>query len=169
MEKKLEATTKQDILAKRSSRKQVPALFKKIDWEPESFNLDIGGGAYEVATEWLAERGVTNLVIDKFNRSLYHNHLMRLKTYNLELSSITLANVLNVIQGQMHRIKLLEEVFEYYSEHRCPVYISCYNATGQPSASECQTCMSLTEYIPEIESVFTDSTVTIQNNFIKIV
>jgi hypothetical protein len=158
-----------ETLAKQSSRNHVPALFKKIDWEPSTRNLDLGGGAYETATEWLAERGVCNLIIDPYNRSELHNFKMRNIAFNLPLHSVTLANVLNVIPDRDKRLEVLSHARSYHRRHECPVYISCYNASGQPSVSECQTRMSLKDYIPEIKEVFGDAEVTIQNNYITIV
>lgn len=156
-------------LAMKSSRKQVPALFKKIEWKENGRNLDLGGGKYDTATEWLEERGIQNFVIDPYNRTESHNRTMHIATCFAPLTSITLANVLNVIPEKENRLSVLSEAFRYYSNHRCPVYISCYNASGQPSVSDCQTCMPLEDYIPEIKEVFGNVQVSIQNNFIKIV
>ena len=61
-------------LAQKSSRKQIPQLFKKIEWKSGTNNFDIGGGKYDDASIWPKEtHQVTNLVQDVFNRTPEHN------------------------------------------------------------------------------------------------
>ena len=68
---------KQEYTSARSSIKQVPAGFKIVDkyfgWKPNTLNLDIGGGKYDLMTEALLKKNVTNLVYDPYNRSEHHN------------------------------------------------------------------------------------------------
>lgn len=158
-----------ETLAKKSSRKQIPKLFKQIDWKAGTTNLDIGGGAYDDATNWLlVNHDILNLVSDPYNRSEEHNYEVRKHCAYNSVDSITIANVLNVIPELMMRRSVLNDAYRVYQTHNCPVYISCYNASGQPSVSECQTCMPLKDYIPEIKSVFTQSIVTVKRGVITI-
>jgi hypothetical protein len=146
-------------LAKKSSRKQIPKLFKKIDWRSGTRNFDIGGGKYDTASNWLRdEHNVTNLVQDVFNRSPEHNCKSWRIATNEGVDTITLANVLNVIPSKNDRHTVLAYAYGVFkrNKNKPTVYISCYNASGQPSVSDCQTCMKLEEYIPEIQSVFND-------------
>ena len=63
---------KNDLLVKhpsaKTSIKQVPAGFKIVEkyftWYQGTKNLDIGGGKYDLMTEELLKKGVTNLVFD---------------------------------------------------------------------------------------------------------
>ncbi len=54
---------------------KVPAIFRKIDWTDltSQKNIDIGGGKYDTATEYLMQYGVSNIIYDPFNRSFNDN------------------------------------------------------------------------------------------------
>lgn len=158
-----------ETLAMKSSRKQIPALFKKIPWVKGQRNYDIGGGKYDVASEWLQNtHGVTNLVQDVFNRSPEHNGKVTADVWRNGVDTITLANVLNVCPEAHERFTILRHAHGAFkqSDRKATVYISCYNAAGQPSVSECQTCMSLDQYIPEVKATFPGCDVTMQNGMI---
>ena len=148
-------------LAQKSSRKQIPALFKKIPWVKGQRNLDWGGGKYDDATNWLRdEHGVENMVVDKFNRSEEHNQsiiddiLVHMYNGDPYIHTATLANVLNVIPNKSDRLTVLKELALNIALTSTTVYISCYEATGQPKVSECQTRMKLKDYLPEIKEIF---------------
>lgn len=156
-------------LAQKSSRKQIPQLFKKIEWKAGTNNFDIGGGKYDDASIWLKDNHqVTNLVQDVFNRNPEHNCKMWNMATHLGVDTITLANVLNVIPSANNRRQVLVYANSVYKQNdrKATVYISCYNAAGQPSVSECQTCMSLKDYLPEVKAVFNESRVTMKNGMI---
>lgn len=56
--------------SEKTSRNQLPRLFKKIEkWE--GVNLDLGGGKYDQVQNYFNEKGFKceNLVYDPFNRS----------------------------------------------------------------------------------------------------
>lgn len=56
-----------------TSLNQVPSATRKIKWEPGTVNVDIGGGRFDKATDYLRDNGVENLVFDPFNRNAEHN------------------------------------------------------------------------------------------------
>ena len=58
---------------------KVPAVFKKVrSWAPGQINVDLGGGRYDTATEYLLrEYGAHNLVLDPYNRTEEHNSSVR--------------------------------------------------------------------------------------------
>lgn len=58
----------QAISSAKTSLRQVPALFKDKNVQFGDVNIDIGGGKYDLATEFLAERGTQNLVFAPYNR-----------------------------------------------------------------------------------------------------
>ena len=59
----------QKISSAKTSIKQIPALFKNSKVEFGKTNVDIGGGRFDLATQYLAERGTKNYIFDPFNRS----------------------------------------------------------------------------------------------------
>jgi len=102
----------QEYTSAKSSLKQIPAGFKIVDkyfgWLPNTINLDIGGGKYDLMTEALKEKGVTNLIYDPYNRSMEHNAdvihtVLRVKCVN----SVTIFNVLNVIKERFIQLEVL--------------------------------------------------------------
>ena len=88
----------QSYTSERTSRKQVPAGRRMIDWQPGTINADIGGGKYDDFTDWLRERGVINKVYDPYNRSHVHNRVIIRGIANGKADTATVFNVLNVIR-----------------------------------------------------------------------
>ena len=99
----------QEYTSAKSSVKQLPAGFKIVDkyftWYQGTLNLDIGGGKYDLMTEALKEKGVTNLIFDPYNRSSKHNvDVVRGILMADGVHTATIFNVLNVIKE--HEIQL---------------------------------------------------------------
>jgi len=144
-----------------TSQKQVPALMRKIDWTYGTVNLDIGGGRYDLATEYLATQGVRNYIVDPYNRSLEHN-LNALAAIDARGGSdtCTLANVLNVIREAQVRRGVLEQARDNLKPGgRC--YISCYGGSlsrvGGRSTRGWQENRPLGSYLEEVRSIFPDA------------
>lgn len=78
--------------------------------ERKHVNLDFGGGKFDNATEYLAQRGVTNLVYDPFNRSEEHNQkvLEQVKARG-GADTITCSNVLNVIDDNVTMYNVINQ------------------------------------------------------------
>lgn len=61
-------TSAQRVTSAKTSINHIPSLFKKIKWVPFTRNLDLGGGKFLTATEYLDKvHKVTNLIYDPFN------------------------------------------------------------------------------------------------------
>lgn len=143
-----------------TSTRQIPAAFKIKDAVAifgDGFNLDFGGGKYDDATTYLRDNlHCVNAVYDPFNRSLAHNiRVIR----NLDgLRTITLLNVLNVIQDKHERIDTLLAIkhlrdFIPTVKH---VLIQIYegNKTGIPGTGKVvQRNLPAKDYLPEIEKI----------------
>jgi DNA-binding protein len=87
-----------------TSLKQVAALLKKAPLKPGTVNLDLGGGKYDLGTDYLATKNIINYVLDPFNRSEEHNReVVEILNARGGADSVTLANVLNVIESERHR------------------------------------------------------------------
>ena len=104
---------KQEYSSAKSSIKQVPAGFGIVDkyfgWQPLTHNLDIGGGKYDLMTEKLLEKNVTNIIYDPYNRSEEDNAFAMFLCESFKFHTVTIFNVLNVIKEyecQLDVIKL---------------------------------------------------------------
>lgn len=138
--------------------KQIGACFKKIDWQTGSTNLDIGGGKYDLATDFVLNKySVRNLVYDPFNRSKVHNDTVLLSLLITKPDTITISNVLCVIEEQDIR----RDILEFAASYNVPVYITVYegNKSGIPKISKRGTFQwnrKLKDYLGEVQEFFSD-------------
>ena len=88
-------------VSKGSTRPIVPDAISVADqlglWREGTVNLDLGGGKYALGTNYLAERGVVNLILDPGNRPPWHNLEVLDYIEQHGCHTATLANLLNVI------------------------------------------------------------------------
>lgn len=88
----------------------VPRLFRVVErefrWDRGTLNADVGGGPCELATEWLAGRGVESHVIDPGHRSEAHNRRAVARCYG-RADTVTLSCVLNVLRTAAQRRHVL--------------------------------------------------------------
>lgn len=101
----------------KTSIKQIPAGFKIVDkyfgWQPNTVNLDIGGGKYDLMTEKLLEKSVTNLIFDPYNRSQEHNEDVIHEVQRLRgVHTVTIFNVLNVIKEHEIQLEVLKLAYD---------------------------------------------------------
>ena len=112
LERKWKFPTEQEITSKDTSRPQRPKpvlpMIRRGYFKPDTVNLDIGGGAYDIMTDFLAEHGITNYVYDPYNRSEKHNDMVIKLTENGQADTVTIFNVMNVIEHRRDQIKTLE-------------------------------------------------------------
>lgn len=87
----------QEITSADTALKQIAAAFKTIAWEPGTKNADIGAGPYDLATEYLAEKGVTSIPWDVFGRPAAENEAAVRAIRHGQADTATVMNVLNVI------------------------------------------------------------------------
>lgn len=106
-----QAPVSQTISSAKTSIKQIPALFKHKAVKFGAVNIDIGGGRFDLATDYLASIGTTNLVFDPFNRpeAVNSSTLDYLREGN-RADTATCANVLNVIAEEEARKNVILEV-----------------------------------------------------------
>lgn len=144
---------------------RVPALFKKVLWYPNGTNVDIGGGKFETATEYLAKCGVENLIYDPYNRSESHNKSVILKLAFNRADTATLSNVLNVIKEKDKRREVLERARKWARMTYITVYEGNRSGIGKESKKGCwQENRRLPDYVPEVQEVFVN--VEIRNGLI---
>lgn len=140
----------QKIDSAKTSRKQVPALHAELARRglvgPR--NIDIGGGAWDTATEFLASLGVENRVFDPYNRTR-EECIATLSAGPFDTA--TISNVLNVIGEKPRRF----EVIELASLASRKAYFSVYKAPRRgPTRDGWQEGRALESYLPEILQSF---------------
>lgn len=81
---------------------------KHFGWTKGTIHLDIGGGRFDNAIEHLATHGVHAHVYDPYNRSEEHNTNALAKAGNGQADTVSLFNVLNVIDDPEHHTSALQ-------------------------------------------------------------
>jgi len=155
-----------------TSIKQIPAGFKVFQLGYQ--NLDWGGGKYDLATWHMRNEGTYNVVYDEFNQSPERQTMAWRVVTREKTSSVTVFNVLNVIQSKSERATLLKRINKYcnYQKKRFneyPVVIfQIYegNRSGIPSTKTVQNNMKTAAYLPEIQKAFPKWEPQRQGNFI---
>jgi hypothetical protein len=146
---------------------KLPAVFSKIKFEPGTVNLDIGGGRFDNATEFLATQGVTNYIFDPYNRTPEHNTAVAAKTENGQSDTVTISNVLNVIKEPEARELVLLNAIDALKPGGT-VYITIYEGDGSGVGKETSKGYQLNkktvEYKDEIKKLFND--VVVKNGVI---
>ena len=139
---------------------KVPAVFNKVDWKKGTVNVDIGGGRFDTAQEFLKPKGVENLVYDPYNRSKAHNQRISDRLDKKKADTATISNVLNVIQEKDARIEVLNNAKENVKPNG-EVYITVYEGNGSGIGAETskgyQLNMKLKDYLTEVQEVFPDA------------
>ena len=153
------------LSAKTSINKyKVPQLFTNVDtWRDFSNNLDIGGGRYDTATEYLLEKySIINYIYDPYNRPKEENDkLLKRKHYD----TCTISNVLNVILNEQERLEVLQlakDKARYY------VYINVWEGNKSGIKSPTQMNEKLEFYLDEIKQVFYDWELSIKDKVITL-
>jgi hypothetical protein len=149
---------KQEITSAATSTNMIPRLFKKVPFKPGSVNLDIGGGKYETATEYLHSLHVHNFVYDPFNRDISHNSkIYRMLVANSFADTATLSNVLNVIKPRQLRLDALEIASKAVGTRgicHITVYEGDRTGNGRRTTKGWQHHRKLKEYLSEAQLVF---------------
>jgi hypothetical protein len=139
---------------------------RKISWVSGTVNLDYGGGKYSTATDYLKTRGVTNLVYDPYNRDDDHNGQVLSDIWvdrTVEVSTVTLCNVLNVIKEPLIRRNVLFNIYAMTNRNRRSsfseliLYVSCYRGKKAEPGATCngwQENRPLHTYLDEVRQYF---------------
>lgn len=146
----------QSVTSADTSLNQTAAAFKKIPWEIGSKNVDIGGGKYEKATEYLAALRVTNYVYDPYNRTKEHNDMV---LEQKPFDTATINNVLNVIpeeEAQIETLKLANRLVKLGGTIYVSVYEGNETGVGKQTIKGFQHNKKLKEYRDVISKVFDD-------------
>lgn len=137
---------------------KLPAVFNMVKFEPNTINLDYGGGKFDNVADFLSASDVENLVYDPYNRSSEHNNavLDKIKE-NGGADSVTLSNVLNVIEEESIRKEVLSNI-KNLLKPGSKLYITVYEGTGDGNARETKAGYQLNrktaDYLDEVAAVF---------------
>jgi hypothetical protein len=147
------------ITSKNTSINQLPAIAKKADklhgWVRGTRNLDIGAGKYDEFTKYLRRKGIENFPYDPYNRSAVENFLaLSCGPY----TTITISNVLNVIESQKDRAAIIQLAAKMLSPGGS-VFITVYEGNGGgiggQSKKDCwQENRPTLSYVSEVTKVF---------------
>lgn len=148
----------QKISSAKTSIKQIPALFKDKNVVFGKTNIDVGGGKFDLATDFLAERGTKNYVFDPYNRSeeVNSNTLAFLQSGN-KADTATCANVLNVIAESGARANVILEVAKSIKDDGTAyfmVYEGDSSGNGRETSAGWQNNRKTADYIQEISQYF---------------
>ena len=129
-----------------------------VRFEPETINLDYGGGKFDNATAALEGKGVTNLVYDPYNRSSGHNKdVIDTIRKNGGADTATCSNVLNVIKEPAARTVVIKNIYKLLKPNGV-AYFTVYEGTGKgdegPTKAGYQLNKKTADYVEEISSVF---------------
>lgn len=138
--------------------KQVPALFRNPNVKFGETNIDIGGGRFDLATDFLRENGTKNMLLDPYNRSEEVNKatLDYLRDGN-RADTATCANVLNVIKEADARANVILETAKSIKQDGTAyfmVYEGDGSGTGKETSSGWQNNKKTADYVSEIEQYF---------------
>lgn len=141
--------------------KKLPAVFNRVHFEPDTVNIDFGGGKYDNVVAYLSQQDIMNLVIDPYNRSYEHNQeMLRLIRANGGADSGTMANVLNVIREPEARSEALRKLKKLLKPG-APVYIQIYEGSKDsvegPTSRGYQLNRKAEAFEDEIKSYFPDA------------
>lgn len=148
----------QAISSAKTSLRQVPALFKDKNVQFGDVNIDIGGGKYDLATEFLAERGTQNLVFDPYNRGEATNRAtLDFLRDGSRADTATNANVLNVIAEAPARANVILEMAKAIKpdgKAYFMVYEGDGSGVGRETSAGWQNNRKTADYMDEIKRYF---------------
>jgi len=150
----------QEYTCEKTSIRQIPSAFKKITkrYEWNAVNLDLGGGAYDDGTNYLAGLGVTNLILDPYNRSNEHNAKVKM-IVKLEsgVFTVTCCNVINVIKEQEIRLDVIRQAYEALKNNGkafFSVYEGDRSSIGKVTTKGWQNNRPIKAYLDEVKQIF---------------
>ena len=140
---------------------KLPAIFNMVNFQPNTVNIDYGGGKFDNVADYLTQFDVVNLVYDPYNRSAEHNkEVVQLVREHGGADTATCSNVLNVIKEPEVRLNVLKNISKLVKSGG-EVYITVYEGSGKgnegPTKSGYQLNRKTADYLEEIQQVFPDA------------
>ncbi len=140
---------------------KLPAIFSMVNFEPNTVNLDYGGGKFDNVADYLSQYDIVNLVFDPYNRTHKHNsEVIDILKEIGGADTATCSNVLNVIKEPEARLQVLENISDLVRPGG-KVYFTVYEGDRSgnegPTSSGYQLRRKTEEYLDEIRQVFPDA------------
>ena len=136
---------------------KVPSLFRRVSFRKNTINLDLGGGRYNTASDYLQSLGVVNCIFDPYNRTEEENSRALALAGNGNADSVTIANVLNVILEEEVRLSVLQQA-KNAVKNNGKVFVGIYEGDrtgeGKETASGYQRNKKTRDYVAEVNRVF---------------
>jgi hypothetical protein len=151
----------QEFSSADTSVKQLAATFRNVAWRPGTRNLDLGGGKYDLGTDYLRERGVENLVYDPYNRDEDHNARVLAAVNETPPDTTTVNNVLNVIKEPEARDAVIGTVARTIRPDGTAyflIYEGDRKGGGKQTSKGWQNNRPATGYLDEVKAHFGDVT-----------
>lgn len=154
----------QEFTSAATSLDQIPATFKRMPTSKGQRNADIGGGAYDTGTDYLAEKGVENIVVDPYNRTPEHNEAAQASIDAEPTDTATVNNVLNVIKEPKFRATVIQQAAKAIKPDGTAFFLiheghtakdrKAGDGIGRQTTKGWQNYKKTAEYIGEIEQHF---------------
>lgn len=152
----------QKYTSEKSSIKQVPAGFNIVDkyfgWKPNTVNFDIGGGKYDLMSEKLQEKNVTNLIYDPYNRDSTRNLMVLEHILTFQADTATIFNVLNVIMEYENQLAVLLMAYNGLKRHGQVFVRSAYmnpnKVSGLTKSGTYQHYLKQEDYLKIVRVIF---------------
>lgn len=159
-ERERDDVVSQEITSAKTSIKQVAGLFKDKNAKFGKTNIDVGGGRFNLVTDYLAEHGTKNMVFDPYNRGVDENTAtLRYLQNGGRADTATCANVLNVIREPDARANVILEVAKCICDSGT-AYFTVYegdgSGEGRQTSSGWQNNRKTADYVSEIGRYFDD-------------
>lgn len=158
------ATAEQEYSSANTSinSSKLPAIFRLVEFEPNTLNLDYGGGKFDNATEYLATNNVKNYIYDRFNRTpSWNKEAVKAVRKAGGADTATLSNVLNVIKEDGAREEVLYNIKELLKPNGT-LYVTVYegdkSGEGRVTSAGYQLNRKTADYIDEISKIFSSVT-----------
>jgi len=133
-------------------------VHRKFGWKPNTTHVDIGGGKFDNAVEFLGNLGVEAHVYDPFNRTPEHNQRV-METIGKEgADTASMFNVLNVIKEPEYRMDALRTAHSTLKPGG-RIFIGIYEGDRsgvgkRTKADSWQNNMPTAAHLPEVKEVF---------------
>ena len=140
---------------------KLPAIYRLVKFQPGDVVLDYGGGKFDNAVNYLADKDVTLLVYDPYNRTDEHNReVLHILKENGGADATVCSNVLNVIKEPQVRFSILKNI-QKLTKPGGKIYITVYEGSGTgnegPTKSGYQLNRKTADYLEEVQQVFINS------------
>lgn len=145
------------------NKNKLPAIISKIEkingFVKGGANLDLGGGRFDNVSNYLkCNHNITNMILDPFNRTLEHNENIEQYLLESQVDSVIISNVLNVINDNDSKLKLLQKSFDNLKNGgSCFVTVYEGDRSGvgkQTGSDQWQENKKLDNYLSSVSKIF---------------